>query len=60
MSEKVVLTVKEASQIMRISPSSMYILIREKKVPHITVGKRKVIPAEQFYMWLNSSVIGGL
>ena len=57
--EKAVLTVKEAAAIMRISPSAMYKLIRENKAPHISIGKRRVIPAEPFYAWLNSIVTGG-
>lgn len=56
---KTVFTVKEAAAVMRISPSAMYSLVRENKVPHISVGKRKLIPAEPFYKWLTSSVVGG-
>lgn len=57
--EKTVLTVKEAAAVMRISPSAMYQLVREKKAPHISIGKRKVIPASQFYAWLDTCVEGG-
>ena len=57
--EKTVLTVKEAAAIMRISASAMYQLVREKKAPHICIGKRKVIPAKQFYAWLETIVEGG-
>ena len=46
--DKTVLTVKEAAAIMRISASAMYQLVRDNKAPHITVGKRKVIPAARF------------
>ena len=34
--EKTVLTAREAAEIMRISPTAMYKLIREDKVPHIS------------------------
>lgn len=57
--ENRILTVKEAAAIMRISTSSLYQLLRENKAPHITIGKRKVIPAAQFYAWLDSEVKGG-
>lgn len=33
--------------------------IREDKVPHISLGRRKVIPAVRFYKWLDESVTGG-
>ena len=57
--ENKILTVKEAAAIMRISTSSLYQLLRENKAPHITIGKRKVIPAARFYAWLDSAVKGG-
>lgn len=57
--EQVVLTVKEAAQMMRISPSAMYQLVRAGKVPHISVGKRKVIPFTPFREWISKSVRGG-
>lgn len=53
------LTVKEAAAFMRISTSSLYKLLRENKVPHITFGTRKVIPAARLYEWLDSEVKGG-
>lgn len=57
--ENRILTVKEAAAIMRISTSSLYQLLRENKAPHITIGKRKVIPAARFYAWLDNEVKGG-
>lgn len=57
--EQSVLTVREAAAIMRISTSTMYQLIRENRAPHISIGKRKVVPAARFYEWINNSVTGG-
>lgn len=57
--EHKILTVKEAAAIMRVSSSAMYQLVRENKAPHISIGKRKVIPAARFYEWLDKSVTGG-
>lgn len=57
--EKTILTVKEAAAIMRVSSSAMYQLVRENRAPHITIGKRKIIPAAQFYAWLDGCVEGG-
>ncbi len=57
--EHTVLTVKEAAAIMRISTSAMYQLLRDNKAPHISIGKRKVIPAAQFFAWMDSVVQGG-
>lgn len=57
--EKTVYTVKEAAAVMRISPSSLYALVRANKVPHISVGKRQIIPAARFHAWLDAIVEGG-
>lgn len=57
--EQRILTIKEAAGIMRVSTSTMYQLVREDKAPHISIGKRKVIPANRFYEWLDGSIKGG-
>lgn len=57
--ETAIMTVKEAAAILRISSSAMYRLVREEKVPYISVGKRRVIPATRFYAWLDTAVKGG-
>ena len=54
-----VLTVKEAAAILRISPSKTYQLIRSNQIPHISMGKRYIIPREPLLKWLASSVKGG-
>ncbi len=58
MNERI-LTVKEAAAILRISPSKLYQLIREKSVPHILLGGRVVIPEKQLFVWLDGVVCGG-
>ena len=58
--DKKVLTVKEAAAIMRISSSAMYKLVREERVPYIAVGKRRVIPAASFLIWLVKATVGGV
>lgn len=57
--EAVVLTVREAAAVLRISPSMMYKLLRENQVPHIEVGNRKIIPNQKFIEWINTEVKGG-
>ena len=57
--ENAIMTVKEAAAILRISSSAMYRLVREEKVPYISVGKRRVIPVGRFYAWLDTVVKGG-
>lgn len=57
--EQSILTVGEAAAILRVSKSKLYQLIRENRLPHITIDNRQVIPAEQFFSWINQSVVGG-
>lgn len=58
--EKTIFTVKEAAAIMRVSQSTLYKLIRENKVPHISFGSRVVVPASQFFDWLDNICVGVL
>jgi excisionase family DNA binding protein len=58
MNERI-LTVKEAAAILRISQSKLYQLVREKAVPHVTLGGRVVIPEKQLFSWLERAVCGG-
>ena len=57
--EKTVLTVKEAAEILRISSSKVYQLIRENQLPHIELGHRYVVPKQRLMDWVELSVKGG-
>ena len=50
--EKMTITVKELSQIMRISIPKAYELANTEKFPCINVGRRKIIPFESFKHWM--------
>ena len=57
--ENSVLTVKEAAEILRISASKTYQLIRENQLPHISLGHRYVVPKQRLMEWVELSVKGG-
>ena len=57
--DKTVLTVKEAAEILRISVSKTYQLIRENRIPHIELGHRYVVPKQKLLEWVELAVIGG-
>ena len=42
-----VLTVEEAGEILRVSRSMVYELIRQQKIPSIKLGRRRLIPKEE-------------
>ena len=41
-----------------IAPSSAYELVREKDFPALHVGKRIVVPKEQFRLWVEKQTGG--
>ena len=49
------LSVSETAQLLGISKASVYQLVREGTLPHIRVGRRLLIPAEQLEMWIAAS-----
>lgn len=57
--EHSILTAKEAADILRISRSQLYAMIRSNEIPHISLGKRQVIPARQLHDWLDKRTEGG-
>lgn len=57
--EKTILTAGEAADILRISKSKLYAMIRENRIPHISIDNRQVIPTEQLDAWIKKSVVGG-
>lgn len=57
--EKLTFTVHEAADIIGVSSTKLYQLVRANKVPNIKLGKRYVIPKEKFIHWLDSVSVGG-
>lgn len=54
-SDRAVLTVREAAEILRISKDLAYALAREGKLPVLRLGERRmVIPRETFYRWIET------
>ncbi len=54
-----VLSVKDISRILQIGINQARALVYRKDFPSIQVGKKKrIIPREAFYKWLNEDGIG--
>ena len=51
--EKLVLSVPEAAEVLGISKSKMYEIVRIKGFPAIRVGKRVLINAKRLEDWLD-------
>lgn len=54
-----ILTVKEAAAILRVSQSKLYQMVKEGKVPHVSLGGRIIFPEQVLIQWVNASVCGG-
>ena len=54
-----ILTVKEAAAILRVSQSKLYQMVKEDKIPHVSLGGRIIFPEARLMEWVNASVCGG-
>lgn len=46
------LSVADAAKMLGLGKSSMYELVRQKKIPHVRVGRRVLIPRRALESWL--------
>ena len=53
--ERLTYTVKEVADLLGISKSYAYQLVKERKLPVLEVGNRRVIPKNQFELWIKES-----
>ena len=54
--EKLVYNVTEVSEILGISKSMVYHLAKEKKIPVLELGKRKVFPILALENWIQENM----
>ena len=52
-SEAFLLTVKEAAKLLRVSDNTCYELIRQRRIPHIRLGRRILIPRRGLEEWIH-------
>ncbi len=53
--EKITYSVQEVAELLRISKSYAYQLVKEKKLPILDLGKRKVIPKALLEAWIQEN-----
>ena len=56
--EKLVYSIQEAADLLGISRSYAYELVRNGTIPALELGRKRVIPKEKFVAWLNGNVNG--
>lgn len=54
--EKITLTAEEVGQMLGISRSKAFELVKSKGFPSFFVGKRIIIPRDSFLRWLEKQV----
>jgi excisionase family DNA binding protein len=54
------LTVPEAAKFLRISKSQLYLLIEQKRIPHIRLTERRVVIRESdLKLWIEKKAVKG-
>ncbi len=56
--EKLVYSIQEAADLLGISRSYAYELVRNGTIPALVLGRKRVIPKEKFVTWVNGSTNG--
>lgn len=56
--EKLVFSIQEVAEMLGISRSYAYELVRSGTIPALQLGKKRVIPKEEFKNWINGNTNG--
>lgn len=51
--EKMVYSIQEVAELLGISKSYAYELVRNGTIPALVLGKKRLIPKEKFAEWVN-------
>ena len=51
--EKLVYSIQEVAELLGISRSYAYELVRKGEIPVLRLGKKRVVPKEKFTRWVN-------
>ena len=54
--EKIAYSITETADMLGISKSHAYELVKERKLPVLELGRRKVIPKEYLELWIHEKM----
>lgn len=54
--EKLVYSIREAAEVLGVSKSYLYLLVKQKEIPSLQLGKRRVIPKSYLEQWIQEKV----
>lgn len=55
--DKITYNAAEAAEILGVSKSYVYHLMKERRIPVLEFGKRKVIPIQEFESWIKENTV---
>lgn len=58
--DKVVLTVDEVAEVLGIARPNAYALAKSQGFPTVRIGRRMIIPVNEFYRWLSEQSRQGI
>ena len=53
----VILTIPEVAKLLKLSRSKVYLLVTQKKIPYIRIGRNVRIRQSDLETWLNQRVV---
>lgn len=56
--ERMVFSIQEVAEMLGISKSYAYELVRNGTIPALQLGRKRVIPKEEFKKWINRNTDG--
>ncbi|MGD6879272.1 helix-turn-helix domain-containing protein [Bacillus infantis] len=56
LNKKITLTVKEVAELIGVSTTSVYTMVREKEIPHTRVRSKIIFHRETIEAWLRGEV----
>lgn len=59
MNKRKTYSVKDVSDIVGVTMSMIYKMIRNNAIPYIRLGRRYVIPIDSFDIWFSNNIVGG-
>lgn len=54
---KITYNATEVAEVLGVSKSYVYQLMKEKRIPVLELGKRKVIPILEFEAWVKENIV---
>jgi excisionase family DNA binding protein len=58
MSQALLLSVREAARLLGVGRDTTYVLVRERRIPAVRVGRRILVPRAALERWIEKEIAG--